>query len=258
MVTIYDLLEVSENASKDEIEKSYTRLIMEYQMNPSLDEEANKENEMILNKLKIAYGILSNDEKRKKYDDDLAKKRAEELIKNVTVSQAEPVEEKVASEPKAEPVAQPVVTPEPEKPVQPVTQNNNIVETNETYKLVEEEEDVVLTKEEQARVRKAAQKEFKTNLKKAKKAEEEYNQAYNEAYNNYLRKLGYEVKEPWTWKRVKNTIIAILVIVVVCWLIWIIPPTRQILVDFYNENYIVKALVDIVKALVNAILGIFK
>ena len=54
MVTIYDLLEVSENASKDEIEKSYTRLIMEYQMNPSLDEEANKENEMILNKLKIA------------------------------------------------------------------------------------------------------------------------------------------------------------------------------------------------------------
>ena len=25
MVTIYDLLEVSENASKDEIEKSYTR-----------------------------------------------------------------------------------------------------------------------------------------------------------------------------------------------------------------------------------------
>ena len=66
MVTIYDLLEVSENASKDEIEKSYTRLIMEYQMNPSLDEEANKENEMILNKLKIAYGILSNDEKRKR------------------------------------------------------------------------------------------------------------------------------------------------------------------------------------------------
>ena len=258
MVTIYDLLEVSENASKDEIEKSYTRLIMEYQMNPSLDEEANKENEMILNKLKIAYGILSNDEKRKKYDDDLAKKRAEELIKNVTVSQAEPVEEKVASEIKAEPVVQPVATPEAEKPVQPVTQNNNIVETNETYKLVEEEEDVVLTKEEQARVRKAAQKEFKTNLKKAKKAEEEYNQAYNEAYNNYLRKLGYEVKEPWTWKRVKNTIIGILVIVVVCWLIWIIPPTRQILVDFYNENYIVKALVDIVKALVNAILGIFK
>ena len=131
-------------------------------------------------------------------------------------------------------------------------------ETNKTYKLVREEENVVLTKEEQARVRKAAQKEFKTNLKKAKKAEEEYNQAYNEAYNNYLRKLGYEVKEPWTWKRVKNTIIAILVIVVVCWLIWIIPPTRQILVDFYNENYIVKALVDIVKALVNAILGIFK
>ena len=133
-----------------------------------------------------------------------------------------------------------------------------IVETDEIQELCEEEEDVVLTKEEQNKLRKAAKKEFKANLKRAQKAEEEYNQAYNEAYNNYLRKLGYQVKEPWTWKRVKNTIIAILVVVVVCWLIWIIPPTRQILVDFYNENYIVKALVDIVKVLVNAILGIFK
>ena len=254
MVTIYDLLEVSENASKEEIEKSYTRLIMEYQMNPSLDAEANKDNEMILNKLKIAYGILSNDEKRKKYDEDLAKKRAEELIKNVSVApQVNEESQKVE-----ESVQEKTVEPVQSVPAQPTAQTNEIVETNESYKIVEEEEEVVLTKEEQARLRKAAQKEFKTNLKKAQKAEEEYNQAYNEAYNNYLRKLGYEVKEPWTWKRVKNTIIGILIIVIVCTLVWIIPPTRQILIDFYNENYIVKALVDIVIALVNAILGIFK
>lgn len=256
MVTIYDLLEVSENATKEEIEKSYTKLIMTYQMDPSLDEQTNKENEMILNKLKIAYGILSNDEKRKKYDEDLATKRAEELISSVSTT-SQNVEEKTTPSVQ-EVVKQPEVK---EEPVQPVTQEENIVETNETYNLIEEDEDeeeVVLTKEEQSKVRKAAQKEFKENLKKAKKAEEEYNQAYNEAYNNYLRKLGYEVKEPWTWKRIKNLLITLLAIIIFCTLVWIIPPTRQILIDFYNENYIVKALVDIVIVLVNAILGIFK
>ena len=39
MVTIYELLEVQENASKEEIEKSYQKLILEYQKNPSLSEE---------------------------------------------------------------------------------------------------------------------------------------------------------------------------------------------------------------------------
>ena len=89
MVTIYDLLEVEENASKEEIEESYKRLILEYHQDPNLSEEENKENEMILNKLKIAYEILSNDEKRKKYDNDLSKKRAEDLIKNVSVKSSE-------------------------------------------------------------------------------------------------------------------------------------------------------------------------
>lgn len=253
MVTIYDLLEVSEKASKEEIEKAYTSMIVEYQMNPNLSEQENKENEMILNKLKIAYGILSNEEKRKKYDADLAKKRAEELIKNVTVSQEITPEEEL----------EPTKTVEEKVPIQDdpslSTHTGEIVETNETHQIVEpDDDDVVLTKEEQKRVRNAAKKEFKQNLKKVKKAEEEYNQAYNEAYNNYLRKLGYQVKEPWTLKRVRNTVVGILIIVAVCALIWFLPPTRQILVDFYNENYIVKALVDIVKALIDAILGIFE
>ena len=223
MVTIYEVLEVSEDASKEEIEKAYAKLVYEYRIDPNLSEEDNKENELLLNKLKIAYGILANDEKRKKYDQDLAQKRAEELISNVTVSSANE-ESKVERVEKAEEVIsspQNVVNNSVVKPV------NNIVETNESYPLEEEEEEVVLTKEEQSKLRKAAQKEFKINLKRAQKAEEEYNQAYNEAYNNYLRKLGYQVKEPWTLKRVKNLVIGILAIIIFCFIVWMIPATRQ-------------------------------
>ena len=248
MVTIYEVLEVEENASKEEIEKAYTKLVYEYRIDPTLSDEDNKENEQLLNKLKIAYGILSDDEKRKKYDQDLAQRRAEELIKNVAISSTE---EKVETK---EEVKQEVVKPQ----VYTSVPKEEIVETDEIQELCEEEEDVVLTKEEQNKLRKAAKKEFKANLKRAQKAEEEYNQAYNEAYNNYLRKLGYQVKEPWTWKRVKNTLIGILSVIIAIMIIWFIPATRQLLINFYNENYIVKAFVDVVIALVKAILNIFK
>ena len=247
MVTLYDLLEVKDVASKKEIEESYKNLIIEYSVNPNLSDEENKENELILSKLKMAYEILIDDEKRKKYDTTLAKKKAEDLLKNVTINQY--------SETKNENVPKDI-------PYEDI--NEKYVETNEEAKIsqsIEENfdnDEDLLTQEEQKRLREAAKKDFKTNLKRAQKAEEEYQQAYNEAYNNYLRKMGYQVKEPWTIKRVKNLAISILAFVLTCALIWIIPPTRKILINIYEENFIVKSLVDILKILVNAILSIFK
>lgn len=258
MVTIYNLLEVDEKATKQEIEEAYQRLIIEYHKDPNLSAQENQENEMILNKLKIAYEILSNDEKRKKYDNDLAKKRAEDLIKNVSSSNV--VNQKDIS-----------TKEEQENNVKSVSENDfetviNNANTTPKYEEVTqnssseeyEEDEVTLSKEEQEKLRKAAQKEFKNNLKKAQKAEEEYNQAYNEAYNDYLRKMGYNVKEPWTLKRVKNVIITIFAIILVCVIAWMIPPVREILIGIYEDNVIIKSVVDILGMLINAILSIFK
>lgn len=233
MVTIYDLLEVSEKASKEEIEQAYQKLILRYHKNPKLTDEQNANNELVLNKLKIAYEILIDDEKRAKYDKDISKKRAEELIKNVSVSKEEPEEKK-----------------------QVENSNNTTVKPKleETIK----QEEVTLSEEEKKELKKAAEQEFKINLKKAKKAEEEYNKAYNEAYNNYMRKLGYKVKEPMTLKRLFNTIIIIIAIIVTCFIFWLIPPVRNMLIDLYNENIIIKSLVDIVRLLFGSIMSIFK
>lgn len=244
LVTIYDLLEVNEDASKQEIEKSYLKLVNEYKIDPKLSQEENADNEIIIKKLKLAYEILMDDEKRNRYDEDLAKKRAEELIKNVTVqptqtAEIENVEEKVIEE-------------------EPKTEESQYNKIDNQEDSVEEEPEVQLSAEERKQLKKAAEKEFKGNLKKAQKAEEEYNRAYNEAYNNYLRKMGYTVKEPWTWKRVRNLIIGITVIILICALIWILPPTKKLLIQIYEENFIVKSLVDIVAMLFNAIIGAFK
>lgn len=242
MVTIYDLLEVNEKASKEEIEQAYGKLILRYHKNPKLTEQENAKNEQVLNKLKIAYDILVDDEKRAKYDKDLAKKRAEELIKNVSVSKEEPektvVEVKQAPVEKVAPIEKPLPEVKSEEPV--------------------EDEEVELSEQEKNELKKAAQQEFKENLKRVKKAEEEYNKAYNEAYNSYMRKLGYKVKEPLTLKRVLNTLIFIVAIVITSFIFWLIPPVRNLLIDLYNENIIIKALVDIIKILFNSIIGIFK
>lgn len=244
MVTIYDLLEVDEKASKSEIEEAYRKLIKEYRKDSKLTEQENSENEIILNKLKIAYDILMNEEKRKKYDNDLAKKRAEELIKNISINNSE-CKNKLSNETNNNP-----------------TEKNEFYTVNESPKVVDKNNknfnNDELTKEEQKKIRKAAQNEFKNNLKKAQKAEEEYNQAYNEAYNAYLRKMGYNVKEPWTLKRVKNLVITILAIILVCALAWIIPPIRALLISIYEENFIVKSLVDIVRILMKPLTDIFK
>lgn len=227
-------------------------MLEEYKISPNLDAKEAKENEFILNKLKIAYDILINDERRRKYDSDLAKKRAEDLIKNVSIKTENKVDKEV-----------------------PVSSDNthNTVKTdqelkNEKYDIefddgdedyYEEDEEEVLSKEEQDKLRKAAQDEFKKNLKKAQEAEKEYNQAYEKAYNDYMKKIGGQSSSFFQkLKKIRNTFIIIVVIVLICLIAWLIPPVRNWLQEMYNTNIIFKMLADIVISIINAILGMFK
>ena len=260
MVTIYDLLEVNENASKEEIEKAYQNLIIEYQTNPVLTPEENRQNELILNKLKMGYEILTNDEKRARYDKELAKKRAEELIKQVPENNSEDDDYK-------EPENNKYVEPEENEDYNTQSVANSETAESSYYDIPkakntrykeDEESDVELSKEEQKKIKRAAQKEFNENLKKVQKAEEEYTKAYNEAYNDYLKKMGYKTPEKWTLKKVRNILITIIAIVLVCFIAWIIPPIRALLIDIYEKNFIIKSLVDLIKIIIQAIVGIFK
>ena len=63
----YDILEVSKNASPEIIEKAYKTLVKKYHPDLQKDEDKNKYEEKI-KKINEAYNILSDSEKRKKYD----------------------------------------------------------------------------------------------------------------------------------------------------------------------------------------------
>lgn len=61
----YDILEVSPNASIDDIKKSYKKLAFQYHPDKNKD---NKEAEIKFKEISNAYSVLSNPESRQKYD----------------------------------------------------------------------------------------------------------------------------------------------------------------------------------------------
>ena len=72
MITYYEILEVSRMASKEVITKAYKVLVRKY--HPDLEQDEGKKEEAKEKMVRIneAYETLSDDEKRKKYDDTIA------------------------------------------------------------------------------------------------------------------------------------------------------------------------------------------
>ena len=245
MITIYDLLEIEEDASKEEIEEAYNRILYKYRQDPSFSEETNQENEMIMNKIKIAYEILADEDKRKKYDSDLSKKRAESLLNGLGQNEEDKEHE-----------TEGVVENESSEDNEPV--RNPSKKKNEKYDFDDgdvhkydneeiNEDEVELTKEEQEKLRKAAKEEFQKNLIKAKKAEEEYKKAYAEAYDDYMSKNKYVKNQSMTLRKFITTFVSLVVIVLVLFIIVHLPPVKEAMNTLYEENIIIKSIVDIFK-----------
>ena len=293
MVTLYELLGVDENANKEVIKSAYEARIV----HPALDDKRR-------NQLKIAVDILLNDAKREKYNKDLADYRAQELLKNVMISndnaESKNVEETVSALINNEPVQENVDVVAEEVISESIAEQEEIVEEPETDSQMDEIRNDIfgaleenkrrnesMTEEERRRELEAErqkeaeakrlqelraieervnQKEYEKTLKKQealnkkemKKAEREYKEKYKEAYVTELRNRGYNVKYPWTWKRVKNLLIGIIATILVIVVAWQIPMVREPLIDLYNENVIIKTLVDVVGSILNAIFGVFK
>lgn len=212
MINYYEVLEVSQKASNEIIEKAYKVLAKKY--HPDLQAEENKlvakEKMQLINE---AYEVLSNTEDRKSYDEKLE----QELLRK------QQIEEEKRKNRTNEQINNQVNN------MQQVNQqsNNNDVNYNEEYE--------------------------KSRIEANKKIAREIEQTYANAYNNYLRRLGYRVKERWTWKKFFNLLKVLGVLIIIIVALWFIPPTRNLLLNFYEGNVIIKTVVDIFINLVGAI-----
>ena len=77
MSNLYEILEVSEKASKEVIDKAYHVLAKKYHPDLQKDDEKKKAEDK-MKQINEAYEILSDEEKRKQYDEELRIQREEQ------------------------------------------------------------------------------------------------------------------------------------------------------------------------------------
>ena len=221
MKTLYELLEVSENASKEIIEKAYKVLAKKY--HPDLQAEGEKlEAEKKMKQINEAYEVLSDETKRKEYDLKLTEERRQEEAK---------------------------------KQPQPSYSQDSYEQSNQTYTKPRSEQ-------EYREALKRQYQERREEQERQRQMQEQYEQRYQQAYEGYLRSLGYKIKYKWTWKRFKDLMITLLIIVSICTILWFFPPTHKLIMDFYNSSSIVKAIIDTIgnvfKGIWNGICAVFQ
>ena len=204
--TWYEILEVSENASPEVIEKAYKVLVKKY--HPDLQTGDSKaEAEKKMKQINEAYDILSNSEKRKEYDFELNQLREQEERKK---------QEKF------------------------YTSNQNDNADFMDY----------------VKDRKAYHKRLQ---KEEEKMQEDLNKEYQNAYENYLQSLGYRIKRGWTKERIRDIFIVLLIMAGIIAILWFIPPSHDWMVNFYEENPILKTIIDVIVAIITGIFtGIWK
>lgn len=215
MITLYEILEVSEKASNEVIEKAYKTLAKKYHpdLQPDQQQKANASEKM--KKINEAYSILSDDEKRRKYDEKLEVERRKTQQKNINTSNNNTNNE----------------------------MNSNVYQTqpiNNEWR----EQLAHLTEEERKNI--------------VKKIEKDARKEYETLYRNYFRSKGYRVKNKISLRGVCSLIITICILIIIAWILWLIPITRNYGIRLYQENIIIKIIVDIIGAILKAILSTIK
>lgn len=208
----YDILEVNKNASSEIIEKAYKTLVKKY--HPDLQENDLKiKYEEKIKKINEAYSILSDSEKRKNYD--LFLKNNEISIDDYNKLYQENIILKKEINYLKNNYKQNNIN----------NNSNNRIYTTQNYTV------------ENNKV---------NNYKNTNKINNSINKAYYDAYIQDLKNRGYKIKYKKTFKDFLALILTFFSIITILFILWNIPFTKNFLITLYNENPIIKILVNLI------------
>lgn len=217
----YDWLEISKNASTEVIDKAYKALVKKY--HPDLQEGENKlKAEEIIKHINEAYAILSDETKRKQYDG---------TIKEETISREDydRLQEELNTMKRQSATTN-----------HQVNYQNYNVNNNTNYNTNDNTNDNISNENSQSIERKRQELEYQQQLENARR------KAYHDAYIQELKSRGYRIRYKKTFKDYLRVFIVILVIIICCIIIWMIPFTREKLIEFYQSNEVIKWIVDMI------------
>ena len=214
----YDILEVNKNASREIIEKAYKTLVKKY--HPDLQENNLKNNyEEKIKKINEAYEILSDPEKRKNYDLQLKSNEVSKEDYNNLYNENISLKNEI-------------------------NYLKNNINVNSSYQ----------TQNIKNNIQQNQNTNYENNINQEKinqKINDAVNKAYHDAYVQDLRNRGYKIKYKKTFKDFLALILTIGVILIIGFVLWQIPFTRNYLIGLYNDN-------PAVQFIVNLFLNIFK
>ena len=208
MKNYYEILEVSENASPEVIEKAYKALVKKY--HPDL--QPNEKKQEAENKIKIineAYAILSHAQKKETYDRQLKlQKIKEEQLKNKNT------QKNYSSHPANQNTQKKVIK-------NPTSINYEDVNQQNEYNQV-------------------MQNAYHDAYQKA------YQQAYINNLKNMGYQIKYEKTFQEKIRTFLAAVLTIIFLLIVGFILWQIPFIRNYFIDLYHSNEIFKILVDLI------------
>lgn len=215
----YDILQVNKNASPEIIEKAYKVLAKKY--HPDLQKEKDKkEAEEILKEINEAYEVLSNSEKKQKYDFSLKEQEIfEEQQKN---------NQQNAS--------------------------NNISNNKNTYTSNISKEELLQKQKysqqynaqnEQEILQHKQEFDYQEQLKMARQ------KAYHDAYIQDLKNRGYKIRYKKSFKDYINGFIALAITIFILFLLYQIPFVKNYFLNLYMENGLFKLFIDLIAGIFN-------
>ena len=227
----YEILEVNKNASPEIIEKAYKTLVKKYHPDLQKDENKNKYEEKI-KKINEAYDILSDSEKRKKYDLNL--KNTEISINDYNSLYQENINLKNNLN----------ILKEKLNYLNNI--QNNYEKNNLNYNNLENNKNNYTKNNinQEYSDNYYTENFNNSNSKNNKNYSENNNINYNDInYTNYFFNFFVNIKN-----KLKNLFaffITILIIIFIFFILWHIPFTKNYLIKLYNENSILQFFINL-------------
>lgn len=219
MKNYYEILEVNEKASKEVIEKVYKVLAKKYHPDLQRTPEEKEKAEEKMKEINEAYSILSDTEKRRKYDLELDSKRSVQAnVNSYSVNSS---------------VNHNYYTGSP--------QNYTNANGNDMQNDRSQEQHQVNSQMNDELNRKIKKQQKKLEKKLKRKMQDEY----LKSYADYLRKNGYRIKYRIDYRKLPILVAFILGLILIGWILWVLPVTHNYLVEFYNEHIIIQRVFKI-------------